>query len=84
ENVRRHAQARTVRICMEGEQAVTGVVEDDGVGFDPDRIGDGLGLSGMREWVGFLGGRLTVRSAPGKGTRVEFVIPCHDPGPDRR
>ncbi len=84
ENVRRHAQARTVRICVEGEQAVSGVIADDGVGFDPDRVGEGLGMSGMREWVESLGGSLDVRSALGRGTQVEFAVPCHDSSPDRR
>jgi signal transduction histidine kinase len=85
ENVRRHAQARTVRIWIEGEQGpVRGGVADDGIGFNPARVGEGLGLSGMREWVESLGGSLAVRSAPGRGTQVEFTIPCHDPGPDRR
>ncbi|HAZ27462.1 TPA: hypothetical protein DCY65_00445 [Candidatus Acetothermia bacterium] len=85
ENARRHAQARTVRIHVEGEHGpVRGVVADDGLGFNPGRVGQGLGLSGMREWVESLGGSLEVRSARGRGTRVEFTIPCHDPGPDRR
>jgi len=85
ENVRRHARATTVRIHVEGEQGpVRGGIADDGVGFNPDRVGEGLGLSGMREWVESLGGSVEVRSALGRGTEVEFAIPCHDPGPDRR
>ncbi|MCR4392461.1 MAG: sensor histidine kinase [Candidatus Acetothermia bacterium] len=76
ENVRRHARAHQVRVQVEvGKGEVIGEVEDDGQGFDPDGTAEGLGLSGMREWVGLLGGELAVRSAPGRGTRVWFRVP---------
>ena len=35
----------------------------------------GLGLFGMNERAGYLGGRVDVESAPGRGTRVRAVIP---------
>jgi len=85
ENVRRHAQARQVTITLDRRRgAVVGEVADDGKGFDPHRTGEGLGLSGMKEWVGFLGGELDIRSRPGRGTRVQFRVPIHDPRPHRR
>jgi signal transduction histidine kinase len=59
------------------------VVEDDGRGFDPSRIakgGDGrAGLTGMRERVLGLGGRLDVNTAPGRGVRLEARIPLEVP-----
>ncbi|GAB4311864.1 MAG: hypothetical protein Kow0097_13470 [Candidatus Bipolaricaulota bacterium] len=85
ENVRRHAKARQVTITLDRRRgAVVGEVADDGKGFDPHRAGEGLGLSGMKEWVGFLGGELHIHSQPGKGTRVRFTVPVHDPRPHRR
>jgi signal transduction histidine kinase len=52
------------------------VVEDDGGGFDLDGVRDGgLGLSGMRERVALVGGRLRVESAPGKGTTLAAEVP---------
>jgi len=63
ENVRRHAQARQVFLRVEEEEGwLLGEVRDDGKGFDPERTSPGLGLSGMREWVELLGGKL---SGPG-------------------
>jgi signal transduction histidine kinase len=76
ENVRRHAQARRVFLRVEEEEGwLLGEVRDDGKGFDPERTSPGLGLSGMREWVELLGGKLSIESQPGRGTRVSFRLP---------
>ena len=37
----------------------------------------------MKGRIEDLGGRMTVRSAPGSGTEVEFLIPEHGSGNDR-
>ena len=55
------------------------VVEDNGVGFDPSKDFDSsrehIGLSNVRTRLAALcGGRITVRSTPGVGTRVEITI----------
>jgi signal transduction histidine kinase len=47
---------------------------DDGSGFDPRRV-RGMGLLGMEERVRHLGGTFEVDSEPGRGTRVEIVLP---------
>ena len=80
-NVGKHARARTATVEFERKgQSLRGSIRDDGVGFDVEgvlsRVGpQGLGLMGMRERVVALGGSLTVRSSPGKGTSVEFDVP---------
>lgn len=52
------------------------VVEDDGGGFDPAGVdGIALGLAGLRERLGLLGGRLTVRPRVGGGASVRAEIP---------
>lgn len=85
DNVRRHARARQVTITLDRTRAaVVGEVVDDGTGFDPQRATEGLGLAGMKELVGFLGGELRIRSQPGRGTRLQFRVPIHDPPPHRR
>jgi two-component system, NarL family, sensor histidine kinase DevS len=59
-------------------------VEDDGRGFDPGRIEDpgaGLGLVGMEERAGAVGGTIRVASGLGEGTRVRFQVPVDLPGP---
>jgi signal transduction histidine kinase len=56
-----------------GEDEVTAVVADDGVGgADPRR---GSGLLGLADRVETLGGRLDVDSPPRGGTRVSAALP---------
>ena len=59
--------------CAEWEKGVTiFTVSDDGIGFDRDAVDETghLGLAIMRERAERSGGRLTVDSAPGAGTRI--------------
>ena len=51
-------------------------VRDDGQGFDPASVSPSShGLAGMRHRVEAAGGKLTVASARGSGTRVSAVLP---------
>jgi PAS domain S-box-containing protein len=81
-NVEKHARARHVVVHLTKRGAfVQLVINDDGIGFDPDRHlakqkGKGaLGLLGMRERATHVGGVLNVKSARGKGTTIEAQIP---------
>jgi signal transduction histidine kinase len=71
-----HSEAQEVRVHLEargGSLFLT--IADDGVGFDADSaIGEGLGLISMRERLDPVGGALTIRTAPGAGTRIEIVV----------
>lgn len=78
-NALRHsgASAVGVELTRRGGGAVLRVA-DDGSGFDPQavrRAGRHLGLVSMRDRAGGVGGRLTVESAPGKGTTIELEVP---------
>ena len=89
-NVVRHsgADAARVTVAREGEMVV-GEVRDDGRGFMEGTVsqtlGGGLGLIGMQERAAALGGRVTVESSPGGGTKVTVVLPIASataaPGP---
>jgi two-component system sensor histidine kinase UhpB len=72
-NIAQHADARRVTVELSSVGAAMLAVTDDGAGFAAPRDG-GLGLSGMRERALLIGGRLSVFSAPGRGTRVELVL----------
>jgi signal transduction histidine kinase len=84
-NVVKHANARTVSVVLtrKGEGVVV-VIEDDGRGFDPSADhAEGLGLLGMRERIALVGGRLSVESAPDRGTTVAVEVPLRDSDRDR-
>jgi signal transduction histidine kinase len=76
-NCARHAHAKNIRVSLKdanGQLAVT--VEDDGVGFDQHGgVSYGLGLLGITERVRELCGNIAIHSEPGKGTRLEVVLP---------
>lgn len=81
-NIARHAGARhvQVRVVREAERVTVEIV-DDGRGFDTQPFDGGpgqlehMGLIGMRERVGLLGGRLEITSSPGRGTRLLAEVP---------
>jgi PAS domain S-box-containing protein len=75
-NVARHAAARIVSIAVSTEKdELHVVVHDDGRGFDPETTA-GAGLGAMRERAALVGGRVTVRSAPGQGVTVDLWLPA--------
>jgi signal transduction histidine kinase len=77
-NAARHAEARRIEVFVERDaRGATLSVLDDGKGYDPSRRRDhaSLGVASMRERVALLGGRLSIRSRPGQGTRVTAWIP---------
>ena len=89
-NVREHAHASSVSVTLRHlADRVELEVCDDGVGFDPARLGGsvrsgrGFGLPSARERLRREGGDLAVDSAPGRGTRIRASVPFHPsrPGP---
>jgi signal transduction histidine kinase len=75
-NVLKHADARRASIVLtRSAVAVTAVIEDDGRGIDPGRDDAGLGLTGMRERLALLDGRLQLESTLGNGTTIVAEVP---------
>jgi PAS domain S-box-containing protein len=83
-NVLKHAQATRVSVILERRRDhLLAIVEDDGRGFDPERVRRSasaehkLGLFGMQERAALLGGTLSVESSPGHGTTVFVRVPLN-------
>jgi signal transduction histidine kinase len=77
-NVVRHSGARAAWVRVDGgPSGVVLEVRDDGRGFDPalDRPGH-FGLESMRSRAAEAGARLTITSAPDRGTVVHVEVPA--------
>lgn len=78
-NVARHAGTDKADLTVRVRDHTLDIrVEDSGAGFDPTSSSStetAIGLPGIRERVESLGGSLTVRSAPGKGTSLRAELP---------
>jgi two-component system sensor histidine kinase UhpB len=81
-NVIKHAGARRAHVTVRLEDGgVDMTIDDDGIGFDPERAtrrdesGLGLGLFGMEERVALVGGTLRIKPRLPRGTRVAAFIP---------
>lgn len=88
QNAVRHSQAQQISLRLdEDPRGVRLTVADDGLGFEPEQAGlrsQRLGLTSMEERARALGARLSIESAPGRGTTIELEVDCdRDSRPDR-
>jgi signal transduction histidine kinase len=93
-NARQHARCKQlwVEVVLEQDKMVSLEVTDDGRGFEfgqashdaHNRNGKGLGLVSMRERAEDVGGRLTVESVKGQGTRIYAELPLISSATDNR
>jgi signal transduction histidine kinase len=80
-NVARHSRAGRASVRLLNEEGDLYLeIADTGVGFEAHSNGHaGLGLVSMRERVAVLNGKLTIHSAPGRGTRIVARVPLPVP-----
>lgn len=81
-NAIKHAQAENIVVELkETAQALYAIVKDNGNGFDVDKVMNNyeqrgsLGMVNLQERAELIGGELSLRSVPGKGTRINIFIP---------
>jgi signal transduction histidine kinase len=76
-NALEHSRARqiAVKVRPKGAEGVEIRVQDDGEGFDLERLANGIGIANMRLRASRLGGGLDIASTPGSGTTVCLTIP---------
>ncbi len=75
-NILKHSQATIVNVNLEYIQnRVILSISDNGIGIHGPQKTTGIGLIGIRERVGFLGGELQVIAASKKGTTIRASIP---------
>ncbi len=83
-NAEKHSDATAIHLKLaftDGGQSISLVIEDDGRGFDVEETLSrkdplsGYGLTAMRERCEIFGGSFHIESAPGKGTRINAILP---------
>ena len=84
-NVRKHAGATEVRVCLRArEEAIEATIADNGAGFAPAALAPAafprFGLATMRERAEAVGGSFAITAAPGAGTCITVRIP-HESAP---
>jgi signal transduction histidine kinase len=81
-NTIKHARAKKVKVsleCLDRQLRIT--VEDDGIGFNPERVFNqlnqegGFGLFSIEERMADLGGTLEIKSMPHQGCRIIMSLP---------
>ncbi len=80
-NALRHSDASRIQVALTYQpDAVLLCVEDDGIGFDVDAVmaqarkGFHSGLGQLCIEVDLIGAQLGVKSAPGRGTRIDYIV----------
>ncbi len=83
-NTRKHATAHNVSVALHNGHGIHLTIIDDGSGFDllalkPGETLDGesrgLGITTMRERASLIDGQCVIKTALGKGTQVDVVVP---------
>jgi signal transduction histidine kinase len=76
-NTLKHAEAKNIRLIMDIESEQIRIrYSDDGKGFDLEEKlqSKTLGLTSIRSRIKFLGGEVSMDSAPGKGVDYRFKV----------
>jgi signal transduction histidine kinase len=78
-NTQKHSQANKARVQIvydcEESQTLRVYIEDNGQGFSLQNSVKGMGLMGLKERIDRLSGRMMIDSQPGKGCKLQFIIP---------
>lgn len=74
-NILKYAAAKEIFLSITIEEGrATVYIQDDGKGFDPEKINNGIGLNNIRSRLQAFSGNLTINSAPGKGCELIAVF----------
>jgi signal transduction histidine kinase len=77
QNVVKHSQATNALVRLQARKdRIHLQIVDDGTGFRQSATAEGLGFASVRERLSAMNGDVEVRSAPGRGTRLEAWVPC--------
>lgn len=74
-NAVKYANASNINVQLLIEKGIIALtVDDDGIGFDPDKVIPGTGLENIRARILAYNGKITIRSASQEGTEIIIEI----------
>lgn len=80
QNSIKHARSSEILVQItRTENQLALLVEDDGAGFESDKVRKGMGTDNLVRRTQFLKGELSVQSAKGQGTSTMVTIPLSEP-----
>ncbi|MNN59880.1 Sensor histidine kinase ComP [compost metagenome] len=85
-NAGKHAKASNIMISLEQKNGIRLTYKDDGVGLKLEDLNDSyqhMGLSGIKERVHSLEGRIDFKSEMGNGLEVSIFLPLESSTMDR-
>ncbi|MDX1684020.1 MAG: sensor histidine kinase [Saprospiraceae bacterium] len=75
-NSLKHAQAKEILVQLHRDNGqLVVMVEDDGKGYDPSEVDEGMGSENVRSRANFLDAELNIESSEGEGTSTMITIP---------
>ncbi len=75
-NILKHAAAAAIEVELIIRETILIMrIQDDGIGFDADKVQKGIGLANMKRRTELFSGKLIIDSLPGKGCLVTVQIP---------
>mgnify|MGYP001551225096 CR=1 FL=1 len=75
-NIRKYAKAEQAVITIKRESGFLHFsISDNGIGFDPSKKAQGIGLKNIKSRVDFYSGKLNIISTPGQGCQLEIEMP---------
>jgi signal transduction histidine kinase len=78
-NVLKHSKAANCNIELgRNEQTIYLSVVDDGVGFDPNTLKNGIGIYNITSRVELFGGQINIEAAIMKGCSIQINFPVND------
>ena len=76
QNSIKHANASEILVQLTRTDAeLVLLVEDNGVGYDPESVEKGMGTDNLSQRVQFIKGEISIQSAKGQGTSTMVTVP---------
>ena len=76
-NIIKHAKAGHIKFTAgKTPGQIIVAIEDDGKGFEPDKVAKGAGLQNLESRSAAIGAKMDIESATGSGTRITIAINC--------